>query len=304
MKNRHYRLSIICILTLLAGLTLYRTTILDVFSAVMNREGSSHGVFVPFLAGYFIWLKSDILRAVKTRFDPKGLILVLIGVILPLFFKDIFQIEFLGLIVFIAGLVYTVQGKEYFLEVGFPLFFLITLVPLPTDTYVIIADWMRSVTFAGALKVISVFGISYFREGWFLQLHNANLEVARGCSGIRYLISYFVFGLAYAWLYRDTFKNRLLIVAATIPISIFAGVCRLTVIFVLTHTLGPFWAQARPHIVTSWIVFALVGGFFFASDQYYFKWKEKNNLSQSPPRLNPQRGPSSTGQAGIAEKKY
>ena len=273
MKNRHYSLLIICILALLAGLTLYRAAILDVFSAVINREGSSHGVFVPFIVAYFIWLKSDIIRALETRFDYKGIILILVGVIPLLFFNDIFQIVFMGYMVFIAGLVYTIQGKGYFLEIGFPLFFLITMVPLPLDTYIIIADWMRSITFAGSLKVLWVFGISYFREGWYLQLHNANLEIARGCSGIRYLISYFVFGLAYAWLYRSKFKSRLLIVVSTIPIAIFAGVCRLTAIFVMTHMLGPFWAQLRPHIVISWIVFALVGGLFFVSDQYYLRRK-------------------------------
>lgn len=126
MKNKQRHL-IILILTILAGLTLYRTAISEVFSAVMNREGSSHGVFVPFLVAYFIWLKSDILRAVKTRFDYKGLILVLVGVILSLSFRGIFQLEFIGFLVFAGGLFYTIQGKDYFLETGFPLFFLTPL---------------------------------------------------------------------------------------------------------------------------------------------------------------------------------
>ncbi|MCP3932552.1 MAG: exosortase/archaeosortase family protein, partial [Bacteroidetes bacterium] len=99
--------------------------------------------------------------------------------------------------------------------------------------------------------------------------------VAPSCSGIRYLVSYFVFGLAYAWLSRDTLRDRVLIVAATIPISIIAGVGRLSAIFILCHAVSPYWGGQQPHIVVSWINFGVVGGFFFALDQYFLRKKEK-----------------------------
>jgi len=105
MKNKYYRLSILIILTILAGLFLYQTAIIKVISAVIHREGSSHGIFVPFLSLYFIWLKRDIIRDIEPQFDYLGIILIVLGTIGPLFNIGNFQINFLFLIVFLAYLI-------------------------------------------------------------------------------------------------------------------------------------------------------------------------------------------------------
>lgn len=278
IKSKYYRLSIIVILTLLAGLFLYQTAIIKVFSAVIHREGSSHGVFVPFLTLYFIWLKRDIIRDIEPQFDYLGIILIVLGTILPLFNIGNFQINFLFLIVFLAGLFFTFFGRTFFKEISFPLFFLITMTPIPEDLYKTLANFTRHISFDGSLKIISLLGIPYFKEGWLVQLPNALLRVAISCSGIRYLISYFVFGLAYAWLYRDTLKSGLLIVALTIPISLFASICRLTAIFVLTYTFGPRMAEHWPHIIISWIVFFVILITSIAADQYFQKHRYARKL--------------------------
>ena len=270
-KSKYYRLSIIVILTLLAGLLIYKTAIIKVISAVLHRQGSSHGVFVPFIALYFIWLKRDVFRKIEMRFDYPGIVLIVLGTIVPLFHMGNFQLHFLSFIVLIAGLFFTILGRAFFKEIFFPLFFLITMTPIPEDLYKTLANYLRHISTGGSLKIISLLGISYFREGWLIQLPNALLKVNMGCSGIRYLVSYVVFGMAYAWLYRDTTRNRLLIVALTIPISLFASICRLTAIFILTYTFGPHMAEHWPHIITSWTVFFVILITCVAIDQYFQK---------------------------------
>ncbi len=152
------------------------------------------------------------------------------------------------------------------------------MIPIPEDLYKILADYLRHISTGGSLKIISLFGISYFREGWLIQLPNALLKVNMGCSGIRYLVSYVVFGMAYAWIYRDTTRSRLLMVALTIPISVFASICRLTAIFVLTYNFGPRMAEHGPHIITSWIVFFVILITCIAADQYFQKRKYERGL--------------------------
>ncbi len=46
--------------------------------------------------------------------------------------------------------------------------------------------------------------VPFIREGYNIHLPNVDLYVAKSCSGIRYLISYFVFGLAYAFIYKKS----------------------------------------------------------------------------------------------------
>ncbi len=280
MKDKYYRLSIVIILAILAGLFIYQTAIVKVTSTVLHREGSSHGVFVPFLSLYFIWLKRDIIREIEPQFDYLGIILIVLGTIGPLFNIGNFQINFFFLIVFLSGLFFTFFGRTFFKEISFPLFFLITMTPIPMDVYKTLANFTRHISFGGSLKIISLLGIPYLKEGWLIQLPNALLKVAISCSGIRYLISYVVFGIAYAWLYRDKVSSRALIVALTIPISFFASICRLTAIFILTYIFGPRMAEHWPHIFISWIVFFFILITCFAMDQYFQKRRYVRTLAK------------------------
>jgi exosortase len=152
------------------------------------------------------------------------------------------------------------------------------MIPIPENIYESMANYTRHISFGGSLKIISLLGISYFKEGWMIQLPNALLKVATSCSGIRYLISYFVFGLAYAWLYRETTGRRLLVVALTIPVSLFASICRLTAIFILTYNFGPRMAEHWPHIFISWIVFFVILITCIAADQFFQKHRYARRL--------------------------
>jgi uncharacterized membrane protein len=60
----------------------------------------------------------------------------------------------------------------------------------------------------------------------------------------------------------------------TIPISHFASIWRLTIIFVMTHHFGPFWSQHKPHVFLSWVVFAVILLGAIAIDQYFMKRSE------------------------------
>ena len=268
MNTKATRIIIFFMLTILAGLIFYSDAIARIFTVVTNRQGSSHGVFIPFLAVYFLWLRWDTIKAVKPATGYPGILLMAIGLICPILDLGTFRIQFISTIVFVSGAVYLTLGKEMFKHTAFPVFFLITMTPIPEAMYEGLANYSRHIAFGGSLKIISLMGIPYFKEGWLIQLHNALLHVAISCSGIRYLISYFVFGIAYAYVTRDNPWQRVLIVALTIPLSHVASIFRLTVIFVMTHYFGPFWSQHRPHVVLSWAVFAFFLFGAIALDQW------------------------------------
>ena len=266
--NFRLRISIVAVIAILAGLLLYRSSIVAVISADIHRDGSSHGVFVPFLSLFFIWTKRENLKKAKPKFQFLGLALLVLGIFPIVFNINSFQLYFIGYVFFLSGIVLTILGPEIFKLIAFPLFFLIAMTPLPKELYDPLANYSRHIAFGGALKIISVFGIPYVKEGWVIHLPNAVLRVAISCSGIRYLISYFVFGLAYAWLVKTTPRGRFLIVALTIPISHIASILRLASIFTLTYTISPRMSEHWPHIFISWTVFGiiLIGG--IAADQY------------------------------------
>ena len=287
MITKNYRIAIFIILSVLSGVVFYRESIAQIFSVVIHREGSSHGIFVPFLSLYFLWLQYDKLKKTELKTHFQGVGLMIAGLVFPVLGIGSFHIQFMGFIVLVAGLVLLMFGREVFNHTAFPLFFLVTMIPIPPNIYEALANYSRHISFGGSLELISLFGIPFFRDGWLIQLQNALLEVVESCSGIRYLISYFVFGIAYAYITRENNWKRVLIVVLTIPISHFASIWRLTIIFVMTHHFGPFWSEHRPHVVLSWGLFAAVLLAAIAIDQFLLnsKYQIINNKQIAIPNV-------------------
>jgi exosortase len=270
-NSTRIRLAILALLIILIGLLLYRSALAILITSVLNRDGSSHGIFIPFISGYFIWLKIASLKKIELQFDPFGILLLIIGAVLSFINIGGFQVQSIGFIISVTGSVWALLGRRFLKEILFPLLFLITMIPLPEDFYIDLANLTRDITYAGSSWVISFLDITFFQEGYIIHLPNAVLEVAISCSGVRYLISYFVFGMAYAHLTRKTIFGRLGVVASIFPISIIASVCRLTAIYLATYYISPRMAEHGPHILISWAVFFGILILAVALDQFIQK---------------------------------
>ena len=257
------RMRLLILLSLLVGLggLVYGSTLSELFFSVVHRQDSSHGICVPFIAGYLVWLRIEKIKVTKPEFAPaSGIMLAAPGLLL--FFlvgesQDVFLPSFSFLMV-AGGLVIGLFGKNIFKEVGFPFFFLVAMIPLPRPLYAQLTEWMRVASTCGSVWVLQLFHFPIYRDGYSISLPNMNLFVGNSCSGIRYLISYCVFGLAYAFVCKNTIKSRALVVLATIPISIMGSVLRQSIIFLLAHYIGPVTTEHRPHVLISWSVFVTV----------------------------------------------
>jgi exosortase len=265
------RLLILMIALVGMGVVFYSQTLRDLLTSVLHREGSSHGLFVPFISGYFLWLKRERIRQVEIDFSPLlGGAMLLASFILLHLSRGSTEVALpaLSFLLIVVGLVMVFFGMGIFKELAFPLLFLLTMIPVPETMYGQIAEWMRAATTAGSVWLMELIQHPVFREGYNIQLPKTNLYIAMSCSGIRYLLSYFVFSLAYAFLFKKTVKSRTLVVLAAFPIALIAGVLRLSSIYLATSYIGPFMAGQRPHILLSWSVFLVVLVGAIAADQY------------------------------------
>ena len=149
------------------------------------------------------------------------------------------------------------------------------MIPIPRYLYQYIADWLRQGTIESSTQALALFHISFLREDFLIHLPNITLEVDISCSGIRYMLSYFVLGMAYAYLYRTTINQRIILVCLTVPISLLASTLRLMLIVLLAYYIGPHMAQYWPHVITSWLVFFSVLTLFILLDQWLGPRKRK-----------------------------
>jgi exosortase len=278
-SNVRGRLLVFFLILLGLGLTLYSSALLALFSAVLHREGSSHGLFIPFFCGYLLWLKSDKLKGLSPQVNLlSAAVFFLIGCILFGLSKyTAYSLVFaiLSFLCIAASLILLLFGSAVFKETAFPLFFLAAMIPVPREIYAPIADWMRQISTWGSVRVTRALGVPLYQEGYNIFLPTKNLIVADSCSGIRYLLSYFTFSIVYAALFKQNLSGRLLVILGSIPLSIFAGIARLSTVFVAVHYISPIMGDHRPHVLISWAVFAVILFGVIAVDQYLSKEREE-----------------------------
>jgi len=255
------RISLLVVLLGLASLLLYRNLLPELASSILHREDASHGVFIPIISGYLVWHGRQRIQDIKPSYSIyPGLLTIAGGLTLALATRNSEEVFLpaLSFLLVAVGLVIAILGKQVFKELAFPICFLATMFPIPKGIYEKLAEAMRMSTTSGSVWLLQLCGFPIYREGYSISMANIDLFVAMACSGIRYLIPYFVFGLAYAYLTRSTLKSRILLVLATVPLAILAGTLRQTSVFLSAYYIGPFMAEHRPHVMTSWAVFVSV----------------------------------------------
>lgn len=242
------------------GFLIYRNALSFLIVRVLQKHDSSHGLFVPFISGYLVWLKFEKIREARFEFALiPGTVMAGVGLLLYFLVGDRSEVAVpvFSFLLVAGGLLLGLFGKDVFKQLYIPLFFFATMIPVPKPIYSQVADWMRMVSTSGAVWVVQLFNFPIYREGFNVSIPNMDLFVDVNCSGIRFLIPYFVFGLTYAYVCKKTITSRVLVVLATIPISLISAVLRQFIVFLLAYYI-PFTVEHLPHLLISWFVFITV----------------------------------------------
>ena len=148
------------------------------------------------------------------------------------------------------------------------------MIPLPEAVYSQMAEWMSNVTTWGAVTLLKSIGIPLHRDGYNIFLPGIHLVIDHSCSGIRVLLSYFAFGLAYAIRYKQSNRARLLVLAVALPLSLIHNIIRLCIIFISVQYFGPVLAKSHPHVLLSWSVFTVLLVAAIGVDRYVSRAKK------------------------------
>jgi exosortase len=224
-----------------------------------TNDDYSHGYFIPFLSGYFIYSLRDELRKITVKPSNAGLFVLLAGLgqlIIAKIGSEYF-LQRTSLIIVLLGLVLFFLGRQYFKKLFIPLGYLIFMVPLPAIVWNKIAFPMQ--LFASYLteKVVSLLGIPVYREGNVMHLAQTTLEVVAACSGLRSLVTMFALSGALAFVSALPMKKKCILFLSAAPIAIFANITRLTVTALLATKYGSDAAQGFLHEFSGIVVFLL-----------------------------------------------
>jgi exosortase len=107
------------------------------------------------------------------------------------------------------------------------------------------------------VRALYALGIPALLEGNIIHLANAQLFVAEACSGLRSLMALITLGVVFAYFFRKSLVDRILIVLSAIPIAILVNAFRVALTGILTHRFGQQAAEGVIHMTEGIFTFAI-----------------------------------------------
>jgi len=248
-------------------------------------ENYSHGLLVPFVIGYIIYLQFDELKnAVKSPSFLLGFALILFALFLLLggtLGAELFTRR-ISLVFMLAGIVVYFFGAKVLKLLVAPFALLLLSIPIPQIIFNKIAFPLQIYASQMAVWGIRVFAVPSVRKGNVIEILPSGatqiiaLEVVEACSGIRSLMTLVTLALILAYftsakrfqaddgqfgfLRNFDFWRAIVLMLSAIPIAIFTNAARVTATGVLTYYYGRRATESALHEASGWLVYVAALG--------------------------------------------
>jgi exosortase D (VPLPA-CTERM-specific) len=246
-----------------------------------SDENYSHGLLVPFVIAYIVWLDFDDLRNLRKK--PRflfGIAVVFLSIFMLMagtLGAELYT-QRLSLVLMLIGIVIYFFGTSIFKRLIVPLALFLLAIPVPQILFNKVAFPLQLWASKAADWGIRLFNIASTRHGNVIELvplgqtQPVGLEVVEACSGIRSLMTLVALGLILGYLTRDRrtriseswvdeirtwdFWRIVLLMFSAVPIALITNGARVMATGVLTYYFGIQMAEGGWHDAAGWIVFA------------------------------------------------
>jgi len=231
------------------------------FSWLVKRDWAradySYGILIPFIVLYLLWEKKNIILSKLSRRTWYGFVLLLPGIML--FWLGDLAGEFFMLYyscwMIVAGLCWINMGLEKLKVVVFPLFFSLTMFPLPSFLNAKITLSLKLISSKLGVMMMHAYGMSAFREGNVIDLGFTKLQVVDACSGLRYLFPMIVLSILIAYFYHGRVWKKIILVLSSVPFTIFSNSLRIALTGILSEKFGSKAIEGFFHDFEGWLIF-------------------------------------------------
>ena len=222
-------------------------------------EDYSHGFLVAPLAIYFAWERRDELRRAPIEPSWWGLVPLILGAVALALGR--LGVELMAMrasfVLTVVGLQMLLLGPHVFRILAFPLLFLFLMVPLPQSLVNVIAFPLQLIAADFAVNTLHYLEVPALREGNIIHLANTQLFVAEACAGLRSLMALGTLAVVFAYFFRKSWFERVLIVVSAVPIAILVNAFRVALTGYLAHRFGSAAAEGVIHQTEGFFTFGL-----------------------------------------------
>lgn len=245
---------------LIAGLLaiLYIKVLSDLAYTWWTEPSASHGLLIPPLVLYLVWLRRETIMAETPQPAAKGLWITAIGC--AVFLVGELGAEFfltrLSLVIILTGLIETFWGMGRLKKLTFPILLLVTMIPLPALVWNALATPLQLFASDLAANLAQALGVAVYRDGNIIHLAGLSLGVAEACSGLHSLSALTIAALLLGFLKFSSLWLRMILVVLAIPLAVAVNVVRVTG----TAILADHWETAAfgfYHAFSGWLVFLI-----------------------------------------------
>ena len=244
------------VLTVLGVFAVFIDTARSIVEIWNDYETYTHGYIILPISLWLIWQQRGELARTVPRPSWLGL-LALAGAVFLWLLGNLAGAQVVmqyALAAAIPALVLTLLGWSVVRLILFPLLFLLLAVPFGDA----LIDPLVNHTADFVVAALQLTGIPVFREGNMLTISSGVWSVVEACSGVRYLIASVTLGVIYAYLTYRSIWRRILFIAASIAVPIFANGLRAYMIVMIGHLSDMKYAVGVDHLIYGWVFFGLV----------------------------------------------
>lgn len=237
-------------------LIVYSSTFGTMIGTWLQSNTFLHGTLIFPISIYLVWRKRDELRSKAPRSYPAGIV-GLLAMSLAWSVSNALDIQVgmqLAATAMIPLAVLTTSGPAVASTIAFPLGFLFFAVPIGEGLVPYLMDFTASFT----VKMLNLSGIPVLRSGRYFSIPAGDFEVARACSGIRYLLATLAVGTMFSYLTFTSMRKRLLFIAIALVLPILANGFRAYGIVLIAHFSDMRLAVGFDHIIYGWLFFLVV----------------------------------------------
>lgn len=229
-----------------------------------NLWNNGHGLFIPPVIAYLAWRALQELPEERARGSAWGflvlapaLTMVVLGTT-----SGLFLLATAGLVLMLPALSLLLMGTRGTRALLVPLAISPLMIPLPNA----VANhmYLRQITASVVGPLFDALGFLNVREGTVIQTPSQVFVIADACSGFSTLYASLSVALILAAM-GGSLRLGLLLLAAAIPLALFANILRVLGLIVGTELLGTTWVLDSPLHAASGIAtfFISLGGLFW-----------------------------------------
>jgi exosortase A len=219
-------------------------------------DAHAHGWLIFPLFAYLVWRQRGALARMPMSPSVAGVV-VLGGAVLLWFaghLANTLVVQEVAFVTTIAAAIWAVCGTRCIRLLAFPCAFLVFAIPFGEAFVEPLMRW----TAAATVGLLQLSGIAVYRDGMLFSTAVGDFEIARACSGIRYLTASAALGMFYGCLSLRTIRWRLAFLLLAIIAPILANAVRAYLIVALAHVSDMKIATGVDHIVYGWVFFGAV----------------------------------------------